>query len=514
MKKICIVHYNTPYALTCLIKSINLHVNDAYIYVFENSDKELFVNTFDNVEIFDNSHGQILDYETILQNYPDRFKTESKNNGWASFKHCLAIDKCMDLIDDNFVLLDSDVLIKKDFSDLYQEDKIAVGEYESYYERLAPYICFINVNLCKKHNIRYFNEDYILGIKFYKDKQKYDTGSYFYKEIKKYDYETIKIKDYIVHYQSGSFSSNLISKKTTLNEWVNNFKQYWVKEINIQNKTVIYTCITGNYETLVDPSVISEDFDYVCFTDNLKLKSNIWEIREIPEELKHLSNVKQQRCIKICPHKYLNEYNDSIWLDANIDIIEDIKTFINTQCDEKDKTIFIPQHPSRQCIYKEGAECIKIKKDKSDIINFQLDKYLTEGFPENYGLVQTGIMYRKHNELSCVEVMELWESELSKHSHRDQLSFNYSLWKLNSNALQYLDKKLFNSKYFKIYRHNRGINNRIKQDYLLDEYNITNIKTKKEHKKTIEAIVNTRQQINRLKKKSDDRIINAMYDNR
>lgn len=488
---ICIIHYNTPYALTCLIKSINLHINDAYIYVFENSDKELFVNTFDNVEIFDNSHGQILDYETILQNYPDRFKTESKNNGWASFKHCLAIDKCMDLIDDNFVLLDSDVLIKKDFSDLYQEDKIAVGEYESSYERLAPYICFINVNLCKKHNIRYFNEDYILGIKPYKDKQKYDTGSYFYKEIKKYDYKTIKIENYIVHYQSGSFSSNLISKKTTLNEWVNNFKQYWV-----QNKTVIYTCITGNYETLVDPTVISEDFDYVCFTDNLKLKSNIWEIRQIPEELKHLSNVKQQRCIKICPHKYFKEYNDSIWLDANIDIIEDIKTFIDTQCDEKDKTIFIPKHPYRQCIYKESDKCIEIKKDRSDVIKQQMNKYLTEGFPENYGLVQTGIMYRKHNELSCVEVMELWESELFKHSHRDQLSFNYCLWKLKSNALEYLDEKLFNSIYFKLYsHHNRGINNtKINNDILLNTYNITKEEKKlnRKHKEMVRTIANTR----------------------
>ena len=36
---------------------------------------------------------------------------------------------------------------------------------------------------------------------------------------------------------------------------------------------------------------------------------------------------------------------------------------------------------------------------------------------------------------------------------------------------------------------------------------------KKEHKKTLETIVNTRQQINRLKKKPDGIIINAIYDN-
>ena len=122
MKKICIVHYNTPYALTCLIKSINLHVNNAYIYVFENSDKELFVNTFDNVEVFDNSHGQIINYEELLKKYPN--KQCGERNKWASFKHCLAVDKCFELIDDSFVLMDSDILIKKDFSELFMRFKI------------------------------------------------------------------------------------------------------------------------------------------------------------------------------------------------------------------------------------------------------------------------------------------------------------------------------------------------------------------------------------------------------
>ena len=125
-KNVCIVHYNTPYALTCLIKSINMHVNDAYIYIFENSDKDKFINTFDNVKIFDNSEGQIINFEKILEQHPEHYK--GTLNNYASFKHCISIQKCIELIDENFVLLDSDVLIKKDFSDLYQEDNIFVGD--------------------------------------------------------------------------------------------------------------------------------------------------------------------------------------------------------------------------------------------------------------------------------------------------------------------------------------------------------------------------------------------------
>ena len=176
----------------------------------------------------------------------------------------------------------------------------------------------------------------------------------------------------------------------------------------------------------------------------------MWDIKPIPEELQYLSKVKQQRCIKICPHKYLSEYDTSIWVDGSIDIIGDVNVFLKKECNEDDKIIYIPEHPNRNCIYQEGITCINMKKDTINNIDPQIDKYKKENYPQKNGLVQSNIVIRKHNNKSCIEVMELWKEELIKHSHRDQLSFNYSLWKLNSNALQYLDKKLFNSKYFKI----------------------------------------------------------------
>jgi len=52
----------------------------------------------------------------------------------------------------------------------------------------------------------------------------------------------------------------------------------------------------------------------------MKLKGGAWKLRPIPEELKHLSNVKKQRVIKICPHRYLKEYDISIWVDGNLEI--------------------------------------------------------------------------------------------------------------------------------------------------------------------------------------------------
>ena len=50
-KNIVIVHYNTPRLTECLVRSVNLFVKDAVIYVFDNSDKEPFQNTFNNVTV-------------------------------------------------------------------------------------------------------------------------------------------------------------------------------------------------------------------------------------------------------------------------------------------------------------------------------------------------------------------------------------------------------------------------------------------------------------------------------
>ncbi len=44
--------------------------------------------------------------------------------------------------------------------------------------------------------------------------------------------------------------------------------------------------------------------------------------------------------------------------------------------------------------------------------------------------------------------METWFNELKNNSHRDQLSFNYALWKNQDVKVKYLDKYIYKSTYF------------------------------------------------------------------
>ena len=59
------------------------------------------------------------------------------------------------------------------------------------------------------------------------------------------------------------------------------------------NKIAIYTAFTGDYDTLKHPEVIDENCDYICFTDNAELTSDLWKI--IPMEESILDNNRKAK---------------------------------------------------------------------------------------------------------------------------------------------------------------------------------------------------------------------------
>lgn len=223
-------------------------------------------------------------------------------------------------------------------------------------------------------------------------------------------------------------------------------------------RIVVYTCITGGYDNIIEPTVVTPGVDYICFTDDHTLKSKTWKFRPIPEELNGLSKVKQQRGVKILAHRYLADYDISVWVDGAVIVRGNIKEYLKTLDFDK-YSVFVPEHPARKCIYAEKDACVRIKKIKGDEVALaekQMKRYKEEGFPTNYGLVQTNVMMRKHNDQYSKDLMEKWWSELKDYSHRDQLSFNYALWKCGSAKFKPLIKTTCNSKTFNwIKTHNK-----------------------------------------------------------
>ena len=128
-----------------------------------------------------------------------------------------------------------------------------------------------------------------------------------------------------------------------------------------------------------------------------------------------------------------------------------------------------PLYDKRNCIYQEAQAIfnfgnINMKKnpkkgflnfkDNPKIIEKQIKKYHNEGYPSNNGLINGGVILRKHNENDCIKVMENWWEEIKYNSKRDQLSFNYVAWKNNFN-FNYLEGHDRTNYYFNFSKHTK-----------------------------------------------------------
>ncbi len=218
-------------------------------------------------------------------------------------------------------------------------------------------------------------------------------------------------------------------------------------------KKVVYTAIFGNKDTLKDPLYHNTDFDYVCFTDNKELKSDIWEVRY--SEPIHKDPVRSAKIFKVKPHEYFQKYDVSVWCDANFIICSDLNTFLNNFGTQANLLTF--QHDQgRTCIYDEAKIIIQDKKDDPDIVKEQMKKYQSEQFPANAGLTACSILVRRHNEKDIIDMMNLWWNEIKQHSRRDQLSFYYCKWKLQTKMfmLAYPNYNIRYNQWFRWLPHN------------------------------------------------------------
>ena len=127
------------------------------------------------------------------------------------------------------------------------------------------------------------------------------------------------------------------------------------------------------------------------------------------------------------PHLFLSEYQRSIYIDGNIEIIGDVTLLLKSSL--KTYSIAVFAHPFRKCIYEEARQCIVDDLDSVGSVFRQIRKYALSGYPSNYGLVEANILIRRHNDLNVIELMENWWQEILENSRRDQLSFNYVCWK-------------------------------------------------------------------------------------
>ncbi len=234
------------------------------------------------------------------------------------------------------------------------------------------------------------------------------------------------------------------------------------------NKIVIYTSIFGGYDNLPNVSFKPENCDFICFTDS-DIQSNGWNIIRVP--VLYEDPNRNAKRYKILPHRYLSEYDISIYMDGNFEICGNINILINKYLNDANVAFFDHNqqetYDRRNCIYQEADFIInsgmlnmqrspergKLNfKDNPHVIQQQMLRYKNKKYPEDAGLIVGGIILRKHNDIACINVMEEWWNEIKYYSKRDQLSFNYVAWNQNFN-FNYIPGQTRNNTFFSYRKH-------------------------------------------------------------
>ena len=216
------------------------------------------------------------------------------------------------------------------------------------------------------------------------------------------------------------------------------------------SKRIIYTSVFGGYDEVVEQS--SNGWDWKCFSEDTH--TPIYE-----------DNNRNAKRFKVLPHRYLKDYEYSVFIDGNMTVRGDLNELVDKYLVDSNVAFFSHSNNNldgRNCAYDEARTIFELGdknmkatpdrgilnyKDNPFVIEKQMNRYIDEGFPKNSGLITGMVILRRHNKADCIQTMEDWWTEIKYNSKRDQLSFNYCAWK-NNLKFNYMKGDSRNNQYF------------------------------------------------------------------
>lgn len=260
--------------------------------------------------------------------------------------------------------------------------------------------------------------------------------------IKKFRKQMKELVDKVNEYEYPQHSSSkLISSKPN----------YFSNE-----RIAIYTCIMGNYDKLQNPMIFPNNCDYFAITDFDLPDDCKWtklDISKFKDVIKNMTSIEKNRYFKMHPHLIFPDYDYSIYVDGNIQIMTDLTEYIYKI---GYYSIAAHKHRQRKCVYKEADSVILLKKENPDILINHMKYIISSGIPKNYGLIECNVLVRKHNQEMCKNIMNEWWNEFIKYSKRDQISFMHVLYMngIDVNEIGTLGNDVYKNYSFRITRHN------------------------------------------------------------
>jgi len=184
-------------------------------------------------------------------------------------------------------------------------------------------------------------------------------------------------------------------------------------------KLIVYTCVTGNYDTPKRPSTLPIWAEWRSFTER---------------------DFQDNRYPKLQPHKVFPEYEYSLWLDGNIDIVspafwDSVEQLIS------DGVLYAGlAHPSRDDVYEESLRILKNDREKARNLRRTVKFLCKENFPRHYGMNENAVILRKHNDPQIISFDDLWWQLFNRYTRRDQMTWSYCMWKCGLSSINLIPK--------------------------------------------------------------------------
>ena len=216
---------------------------------------------------------------------------------------------------------------------------------------------------------------------------------------------------------------------------------------------VIYSAMVGGYDQILQPLAVDDRFDFVLFTNEVADPNvGVWQIR--PIEYHNKDNTRICRYVKTHPEILLPEYEASVWMDMNVLIKTQYLYDRVAQLLEDGVEVSSMCHPSRSCIYDEAFAVMHMRVEHESVVLKWCRHLRKENYPVNNGLCETNVLFRKHTK-NISDIDAFWWECIEGNSRRDQLSFNYVLWKKNVPCHYLLGqgKSVRNTEHFGIVKH-------------------------------------------------------------
>ena len=196
-------------------------------------------------------------------------------------------------------------------------------------------------------------------------------------------------------------------------------------------RIAVYTVVFGNYDVLYEPRFVPDNCDFFLISDQvIPSPGSVWKKWEVPSELREMtegmSDVLKNRFFKMHPQLLFPDYNYSVYLDGNVQMITDPTEFIN---DMPECGLSLHLHSSRSCVFQEATAILAQQKATETQMQGVLDFLRSEDMPEHYGLLECNVIVRRHNQETCIELMQDWWNLFMRYPYRDQMFLPYVLYK-------------------------------------------------------------------------------------